>query len=51
MPLYRASLQTLGAVQLLALTLACHGKGGGTDSSSTTAGRVIAKGPSNHSGW
>ena len=37
MPLYRASLQTLGAVLLLALTLACHGKGGGTDSSSTTA--------------
>jgi hypothetical protein len=28
MPLYRASLQTLGAIVLLALALACHGKGG-----------------------
>jgi hypothetical protein len=30
MPLYRASLQTLGAIVLLALALACHGKGSGS---------------------
>jgi len=35
MPLYRASLQTLGAIVLLALALACHGKGGGSSSSTT----------------
>ncbi len=36
MPLYRASLQTLGAIALLALALACHGKKS-SSSSSTTA--------------
>lgn len=35
MPLYRASLRALGAVALLALALACKGKGG-TEAASTT---------------
>lgn len=38
MPLYRASLQTLGAAALLALALACSGKkSGGTTAADTTA--------------
>jgi hypothetical protein len=40
MPLYRAFLQTLGAVVLLALTLACHGKSG----SGQPAGTAIITG-------
>jgi hypothetical protein len=42
MPLYRASLQTLGAIVLLALALACHGKGGGGGvPSATITGTVM----------
>ena len=43
MPQYRASLQTLGAIVLLALALACHGKGGGGSSvpSATISGTVM----------
>jgi hypothetical protein len=42
MPLYRASLQTLGAIMLLALTLACHGKGGsGSNGTATISGTVM----------
>ncbi len=37
MPQYRASLQTLGAIVLLALALACHGKGGSANGDGTTA--------------
>lgn len=37
MPLYRAFLQTLGAMALLALALACHGKKGTDPASVTTA--------------
>ena len=37
MLLYRASLQTLGAVALLALALACKGSGGNSGASVTTA--------------
>ena len=42
MPLYRASLQSLGAIVLLALGLACHGKGGGSSvPTATLAGTVM----------
>ena len=42
MPQYRASLQTLGAIVLLALALACHGKGGGSsDATATITGTVM----------
>ena len=42
MPLYRASLQTLGAIVLLALALACHGKGGGSSvPTATVTGTVM----------
>ena len=41
MPLYRASLQTLGAIVLLALTLACHGTSNGN---ATTAGSATISG-------
>ena len=41
MPLYRAFLQTLGATVLLALALACHGKGGsGSATTATISGTV-----------
>jgi hypothetical protein len=41
MPLYRASLQTLGAIVLLALALACHGKSGsGNNGTATISGTV-----------
>jgi hypothetical protein len=40
MPLYRASLQTLGAIVLLALALACHGKNNGNGSTATISGTV-----------
>ncbi len=42
MPLYRASLQTLGAIVLLAMALACHGKGGNNGgATSTITGTVM----------
>jgi len=42
MPLYRASLQTLGAIVLLTLVLACHGKGGGSSvPTATITGTVM----------
>jgi hypothetical protein len=42
MPLYRASLQTLGAIVLLTLVLACHGKGGGSSvPTATITGSVM----------
>lgn len=41
MPLYRASLQTLGATVLLALALACHGGGGSGIPMSTLTGTVM----------
>ncbi len=42
MPLYRASLQTLGAIVLLALALACHGKSSGSSvPSATITGTVM----------
>jgi hypothetical protein len=37
MPLYRASLRTLGATALLAVALACGGKGGSSSTSATSA--------------
>jgi hypothetical protein len=41
MPLYRASLQTLGATVLLALALACHGNGGGSSVPSATISGTV----------
>ena len=43
MPLYRASLQTLGAIVLLALALACHGKRGSSATTATITGTVVYK--------
>ncbi|MBI1751048.1 MAG: hypothetical protein HY014_13170 [Acidobacteria bacterium] len=40
MPLYRAFLQTLGAMALLALALACHGKNKGTDPATVTTATI-----------
>jgi hypothetical protein len=41
MPLYRASLQTLGAIVLLALALACHGKSHGSSVPTATLNGTV----------